>query len=86
MLEHIHCDGKECMRTLNIAQYGIPMGKFANTAKALLAQIPLNARLCVISCMAKKRLWLSVPPRAYAQNTKRGDTGRVCLRRKAMES
>lgn len=35
--------------TLKAEQYGIPMGKLANIANALLGFIPLNARLCVIS-------------------------------------
>jgi hypothetical protein len=47
---------------LNDAEYGIPMGKFAKMASALLALTPLNARLCVISWIAKKRLWFAVPP------------------------
>lgn len=48
--------------TLNAAEYGIPIGKLAKTASALLALTPLNARLCVISWIDKKRLWLAVPP------------------------
>jgi hypothetical protein len=53
---------RSTLRTLNAAQYGIPMGKLANTANALFALTPLNARLCVISWMDRKRLWFAVPP------------------------
>lgn len=53
-------------RTLNIAAYGIPMGKLAKIASDLFAQMLLNAKLCVISWIARKRLWFAVPPMAYA--------------------
>jgi len=48
--------------TLKAEQYGIPMGKFANMANALLGFIPLNARLCVISWIARNKFWFAVAP------------------------
>lgn len=48
--------------TLKAEQYGIPMGKFANIANALLGFIPLNARLCVISWIARNKFWFAVAP------------------------
>jgi hypothetical protein len=55
--------------TLNAAQYGTPMGRFANRASVLFARMPLNARLCVISWIARNRLWFAVPPTTYASAT-----------------
>lgn len=37
------------LHTLNDAEYGIPIGKFANTASSLFAKGDLKARLCEIS-------------------------------------
>jgi hypothetical protein len=48
--------------TLKAEQYGIPMGKFANIASTLLNFIPLNARLCVISWIARNKFWFAVAP------------------------
>ena len=50
------------MHTLKDALYGIPIGRFANTAKILLASGLLKARLCEISWIARKRFWLAVAP------------------------
>jgi len=50
--------------TLKAAEYGMPMGRFANIAKSLFGATALKARLWVISWMARKRLWLAVPPMA----------------------
>ena len=41
--------GRRMQLTLKAEQYGMPMGKLANIANALLGFMPLNARLCVIS-------------------------------------
>src|ERR1700733_6695789 len=57
-----HSTRCKTVHTLNDAEYGTPIGKFAKMASALLALTPLNARLCVISWIAKKRFWFAVPP------------------------
>lgn len=57
----IHWDG-ELAFTLKAALYGIPMGRFAKTAKSRLARGALNARLWEISCMARNRFWFAVAP------------------------
>lgn len=48
--------------TLKAEQYGIPMGRLANIANALLGFMPLNARLCVISWIARNKFWFAVAP------------------------
>lgn len=48
--------------TLKAAEYGIPMGRLAKIARSLFGATPLNPRLWVISWIARKRLWLAVPP------------------------
>jgi hypothetical protein len=52
---------------LNIIANGTPMGRFVKIANALFALTPLNARLCVISCTARKVFWFAVPPITYAR-------------------
>lgn len=42
------------------------MGRFAKTAKILLAEGFRNAKLCEISCIARKRFWFAVAPTIYA--------------------
>ena len=69
--------------TLNAAEYGMPIGKFANTASALFARTLRKARLCVISWIARNRLWLAVPPIMYAQRRKMGESGLVFRSRQA---
>ena len=61
------------------------MGRLAKIARSLLGVIPLNARLCVISWMARKRLWFAVPPIAYAQKMKVNESGDVRRRRMARD-
>ena len=63
----------------------MPIGKLAKIANILLALTPLNARLCVISWMARNRLWLAVPPMTYAHNINHGNIGRVCRKQTAIE-
>lgn len=52
--------------TLKVPAKGIPTGRLAIMARALFAVRDLNTRLCVISCIARKRFWLQVPPTTYA--------------------
>lgn len=52
--------------TLNEALYGMPMGRFAKTAKTRFANGFRNARLCEISWIARKRFWFAVAPMMYA--------------------
>ena len=63
----------------------MPIGRLAKIAISLLGVIPLNARLWVISWIARKRLWLAVPPIAYAQKMKVKESGGVCRRKMARE-
>ena len=63
----------------------MPIGRFAKIAISLLGIIPLNARLCVISWMARKRLWLAVPPITYAQKMHVKESGEVWRRRMARD-
>lgn len=42
------------------------MGRLAKIARSLLANGDLKARLCDISCMARKRFWFEVAPTTYA--------------------
>jgi len=73
---------QECRRqlTLKAEQYGIPMGKLANIANTLFDFIPLNARLCVISWIARNKFWFAVAPITYARIRKMGDLMEVFLR------
>jgi hypothetical protein len=50
--------------TLKDTEYGIPIGQLAIIARILFFFTPLKARLCVISWIAKNRLWFAVPPMA----------------------
>ena len=69
--------------TLKAAAYGMPMGKFAKMASSLLGATRWKARLCVISWMARNKLWFAVPPTAYATKMNKGDRGERCRRRMA---
>ena len=69
--------------TLKAAAYGMPMGKFAKIASSLFGATRRKARLCVISWMARNRLWFAVPPMAYATKMNKGDRGERCRRRMA---
>nr|POE97283.1 hypothetical protein CFP56_76623 [Quercus suber] len=44
----------------------MPIGRFATMARSLLANGDLNAKLCVISWIARKRFWFAVAPTIYA--------------------
>jgi hypothetical protein len=62
------------------------MGRFAKRARALLARMPRNARLCVISWIARNRFWFAVPPIAYAKPTNVHDKIGVCRSESATQS
>lgn len=53
---------KVTKHTLNEAEYGIPIGRLVTIAKSRFARADLNAKLCEISWMARKRFWLAVAP------------------------
>jgi hypothetical protein len=55
---------------LKAAESGIPIGRLAKIASSLLGMILLNARLCMISWIAKKILWFAVLPIVYVQRMK----------------
>ena len=56
LVHFINNRGDNYFSILNAAEYGTPIGKSAKIANTLLALTPLNARLCVISWMARNRL------------------------------
>jgi hypothetical protein len=66
--------------TLKLALYGMPMGRFAKTARSLFAVPDLNAKLCDISCIARKRFWFAVAPMMYAARKNVHDIGCVFRR------
>jgi hypothetical protein len=68
------------LHTLNEALYGIPIGRFANTAKILFATPDLNARLCDISWIARNRFWFAVAPIMYAVRKNGHERGAVFRR------
>ena len=74
---------EEAEHTLNDALYGMPIGRFAKTAKILLASGLLNARLCEISCIARKRFWFAVAPMMYAVRNVGHDRNGLSRRRYA---
>lgn len=74
---------RSLIRTLNDALYGIPIGRFANTAKTLFASGFLKARLCEISWMARNRFWFAVAPMTYAVRKKGHERKGVSRRRYA---
>lgn len=59
--------------TLKLAEYGIPIGRLANTASALFSPAFLNARLWLISWIARNKFWFAVAPIMYAVPQKRRD-------------
>lgn len=67
--------------TLNEALYGIPIGRFAKIASNRLAIGDLNARLCEISWIERKRFWFAVAPIMYAARKNFHDNGAVLRRR-----
>ena len=67
-------------RTLKLAEYGIPIGRLANTANALFNSAFLNARLWLISWIARNRFWFAVAPIIYAVPQKRRDQKGVFCR------
>lgn len=72
--------GTEGEHTLKLAEYGIPIGILANTASARFSSAFLNARLWLISWMARNRFWFAVAPMMYAVPQKRRDQKGVFCR------
>jgi hypothetical protein len=71
------------MLTLKEALYGMPIGRFANTANTRFARGLRKARLCDISWMARKRFWFAVAPIIYAVRKNGHDIMGVSRRRYA---
>jgi hypothetical protein len=69
--------------TLKEALYGIPIGRFANTAKALFIAGLLKAKLCEISWIARNKFWLAVAPTTYAVRKNFHESNGVFCRRYA---
>jgi hypothetical protein len=53
-------------------EYGTPMGKFENSANSLLCTIFLNAKLCVISWIARNKFWFAVLQKIMQGKTRVG--------------
>lgn len=73
--------GEKDERTRNEALYGIPMGRLAKMASNRFPSPDLNARLCEISCMARKRFWFAVAPTIYAVRINGQERGELLRRR-----
>jgi hypothetical protein len=72
--------------TLKEALYGIPIGRFANTARALFMAGFLNAKLCEISWIARNKFWFAVAPTTYAVRKNFHDRNGVFCRRYAQSN
>jgi hypothetical protein len=69
------------IHTLKEALYGIPIGRLAKIAIIRFAFADLNARLCDISWIARKRFWFAVAPITYAVRKNFHERKGVSLRR-----
>ena len=80
------CGGYIERRTRNEALYGIPIGRLAKIAMALLALGDLKARLWDISWMERNRFWFAVAPIMYAVRRNFHDRNGVLRRRYALRT